>query len=482
MTAPAGGRTVLRGGCWLALLGLLSGGAGRAGAQAIDPRVEEHLEAAQRAQARQDCPTAAREYGAAVRLLPSSAELWSNEGVALYCAADLPSATAAFTKARSLNAQLFAPHLFLGLAASRQGETNEAIAELKSALRVNPSDPTAHLWLGYTYVSVHQFEAGLPEFSAVLQSEPKNPDARYAMGECWMEIGRQDAAKLAQLAPKGQYLLRLAAEQYAMEGDAARAEAISAEAARAAPTQAAAADRERLQEERLYREAHEAEANARQAFDSVLRDTPESYRAHQIAADIDVADDKLPDAIAEYRKVLELNPDLPGVHEAISNCLMRTYHSAEALDELRAELRLQPHSPEVFTEIGQVQFALGDVADASASLRQAVQEHDPPTEAYLLLGKVALAQHEAPPAILALQVAVRRDPRSATAYFLLSRAYRITGDKAAMARCIDEYKQFSEDERERQVAARVTQGPHAPPPVMDAKDERDAQALVSAGP
>src|SRR5579875_182671 len=72
-------------------------------AQEVDPRVEQHLEAAQQAQAQQDCGTAAREYAAAVHLMPTSAELWSNEGVAFYCAEDLPSAISAFEKAKSLN-------------------------------------------------------------------------------------------------------------------------------------------------------------------------------------------------------------------------------------------------------------------------------------------------------------------------------------------------------------------------------------------
>lgn len=479
VAARGGCRSALARGHRLAPVVLLFGCVFSASAQDLDARVARHLQAAQIAQSQQDCHTAAREYRAAAQLIPSSAELWSNEGVALYCTADLPSAIAAFSRAKSLNPQLFAPHLFLGLAASRQGHAAEATRELKTALRLNPSDPTAHLWLGYTYVADHQFEAAVPEFAAVLETEPKNADARYALGQCWFEIGREKAEQLAQLAPKGQYLLRLAAEQYAMQGNTARADAVRAEAAKAASAPASATEEQRAQQKALYREAHEAEQQAQQAFGSVLRDEPDSDRAHQILADIDVADEKLVEAIAEYRKVLELNPDLPGVHEAISNCLMRTYHSAEALDELRAELKLQPHSAQVLTEMGRVQFAQGDTTGASASLRQAVQEQNAPTDAYLLLGKLALSQGDAPAALHALQIAVQRDPSSATAYYLLSRAYRNIGDRAAMARCIDQYKRFSQDARDRELAARAMQNPNAPPPVMDAKDEKDAQTLIS---
>jgi tetratricopeptide (TPR) repeat protein len=450
-----------------------------AGAQGVEARVQQHLEAAQLAQSRQDCGTAAREYAAAAHLMPASAELWSNEGVAFYCAEDLPSAVAAFKRAKSLNPHLFAPHLFLGLAASRQGETAQAAEELRAALRLNAADPTAHLWLGYTYVAQHQFASAIPEFRAVLETDPKNADAEYALGQCWLEVGRRKAEELAKIAPKGAFLLQLAAEQYEMTGDTVRAKAMRAESDKAA---SAGTESQRVQEQSVYHQAHEAEQNAEEAFGAVLRDDPNSYRAHQILADIDVADEKLEEAIAEYRKVLELNPDLPGVHEALSNCLMRTYHSAEALAELRAELKLQPRSAQVLAELGRVQLALGDAVAARASLERAAQEPDPPTDAYLLLGKLALGRNDAHAAIAALQTAVRKDPESATAYYLLSRAYRATGDRSAMASCLEQYKRFSEDAREREMASRAMQNPNAPPPVMDATDQKEAQALVSGHP
>ena len=49
-------------------------------------------------------------------------------------------------------------------------------------------------------------------------------------------------------------------------------------------------------------------------------------------------------AIAEYRIVLNLKPDLPGIHEAIGSSLLRSGKSAEALTEFQAELQFQPRS------------------------------------------------------------------------------------------------------------------------------------------
>ena len=76
---------------------------------------------------------------------------------------------------------------------------------------------------------------------------------------------------------------------------------------------------------------------SRAAFEHVLSIAPDSYRAHQIMADAFVLEQQEDKAIAEYRIVLNLKPDLPGIHEAIGSSLLRSGKSAEALTEFQAE-------------------------------------------------------------------------------------------------------------------------------------------------
>ena len=418
----------------------------------------------------------------AARLLPNNAELRSNQGVALYCASQLQTAIAAFQRALAINPALVAPHLFLGLASYRLGDDTRAVQELQAALRLSPADKIAHLWLGYTYVAQEKFETAVSQFQAVLATDPKDPDAEYALGQCWLEIGRRKAQQLANVAPNGPFLLRLAAEQDELSGDSDGAHAALAEAAKREAARASATVGSSTQEESLYREAHEAEERSQNAFATVLRDAPDSYRAHQIMADINLVRQQLGEAIAEYRKVLQLNPGLPGVHESISNCLMREYRPAEALAELRSEQKLQPRSAQVLTEIARVQSDMDDQQGATNSLEQAVKFVNPPAAAYLLLGKLALRRGDPKAAITALQVAIAKDAKASGTYYLLASAYRATGDRTQMTETLRAFRQVSEDERERKMAERAIQNPDSPPPVLDSHDESDAKALVSAGP
>ncbi len=443
-------------------------------AQPPSPALTQHIQAAQRAQAQQDCATASREYRMAVQLMPKNPELLSNEGVAFYCDGQLPQAGDAFRKALALKPSLFAPHLFLGLAEFRLGSEKQALEQLETAIRLNPSDPTAHLWLGYALVAADRYEEAVPQFTATLNVDPHNPDAQFALGQCWFEIGRRKAQQLATLAPNGPYLLQLATEQKTLMQDASTIPASNSSSATPDPHPS--------QEKSLYLEAHEAEQKAQDALSAVLRDTPNSYRAHQILADIALSREQLDDAVAEYRKVLQLNPDLPGIHEAISNCLMRQYHPAEALLELQSEQMLQPRSSKVFTEIARVQLDMGDTQAASDSLRKAVSLRGASGTTYALLGKVALRLNDPAAAIEPLKKAIAMDPNLSISYYLLATAYRSTGDRVHMSDALKNYQRLSEDERERQAADRALSKPESAPPLMSAEEKQDAAQLASPQP
>ena len=444
--------------------------------------LDQHLHAAQQAQAAQDCHTAAREYGLAARMMPKSGELSSNYGVALYCDGQLTPAVAAFRRALMLNPALAAPHLFLGLGAYRVGDHAEAARELQTLLRLNPSDKVAHLWLGYTYVAEEHYPEAIHQFEDVLALDPKDMDAQYALGQSWLEEGRQAARALETLAPKGWFLMQLVGEQDELVGDTVRAQAAFQEAAKRREAAPAGAQQSDEQQQVLYQRAHEAASKAQAAFEAVMREAPDSYRAHQIMADIALARGQDDEALAEYSKVLQQNPDLPGVHESRSNCFMRQARFTDALAELKAEQRLQPRSARVSTEMARVQLDLGDAKGAIVSLDPVLRAANPPAEAYVLFGKATLRTGDAPAAQQALKTAIAKDPNLPLAYYLLARAYRETGNRADMAIALQNYRRTSQDEQERQVAMRAVQNPNAPPPVMQAEDLRDARELTSSGP
>ncbi len=424
--------------------------------------LDRHLAAAQDAQAHTDCHTASHEYEAAVRLMPASGELRTNLGIALYCDGQFQPAERALRMALRLAPTLAAPHLFLGLASYHLADFPAAHRELTVFLKHSPDDATANLWLGYTLVAQGSFDIAEKQFEHTRQLQPANLDALYAVGETALELGRRRARALEELAPRGPSILKLAAQQYRLQGDSARSEAALAEAQkRTANADEVPATVQK--EETLYSEATAWETKAQDAFQTIVHLAPESYRAHQIMADSLVAMQQQERAIPEYESVIEANPTLPGVHESLSRCLMTAGRFKDALAALRAEQALSPAaSAQLLTQIGQVQVSLGDDLGAATTLQAALKDPDVPAEAFLLLAKIMLQQGHATESIPLFQRYLATDPGSPTAYYQLARAYRKTGNQIAEAQAIANFKRTSEDVKARALVTPILHPANAP--------------------
>ena len=427
-------------------------------AQSLSPAVVRHVSAAQQAEARQDCHTAAAEFGQAARLMPVSGELRSNVGVALYCDDQLAAAVSSFQAALKLNQELAAPHLFLGFASYRLGDPATATRELQMFLERKPDDQVAHLWLGYALVAQHRYLDASSQFEEVRHAEPTNLDAEYALGQTYLEIGREKARQLEALAPDGSRVLQLAGEQYQLLGDTARAET-AFQQSRARSAEAVSSAGSLAKQDALYREAHDAEALSQEAFHALVTQAPESYRAHQITADTLLLQQNETGALAEYRIVAVLDPKLPEIHEAIANCLMEEAHFAEAVAELHLEEQLQPQSSRVAMDLGRAELAMGDDRGAVQSLQQALDRREPPPETYLLLGRAGLRTGDATAAVRSLLRYLAAKPDSAAAYYLLAKAYRIQGDKEASSRALIAYQRLSQETLQRQLTRTLTRDP-----------------------
>ncbi len=435
-------------------------------AQADTSELDRHIEAAQQAQQNQDCATAAREYAAAVRLMPSSGELRTNWGIALYCNNQPGDAIPVLEKALALQPRLAVPHLFLGLAALRLSNKSNAVKELETAVHMMPTDITSHVWLGYAYLATHDKSHAVAAFESALKLQPANVDALYALGEANLEVGRAKASELEKIAPHGRGIKLLLAEQHAMR---------SAEAVK--PGFDIPPQWQSPREEKLFQQAMDAETRARSSLQRVLDDAPESDRAHQIQGDAYSVQQNNAAAIEEYAQVLRINPTLPGVRLALANCLMQVTRFDDALAALAEEQKIQPRSSEVWAATGRVELALGKNEEALISLQRANKLPDPPSVARLLLGETLLGLGKPESAVVELQQAINEGSDPARTNYLLARAYRATGNRTSMAQALDAYRQFSQDERERQAAAAFMRDPKSVRAEMTTQEVQDAAGM-----
>lgn len=453
----------------LAKLAVLAGMALPLYAQTADEQIAAHAKAAQTAERKNDFPAAVRNYEYLARVLPYNAEVQSNLGVALYFNHELTRAIDAFAKAIRMNPNLLTPHLFSGLAWYRLSNPDAAVPELEKAVRIQPSDIVAHTWLGYAYVDQLHYEAAAREFHAASSLDTDNADAWYALGQSDLQIGKDAIFQLLATAPDGGRVWQLAGEQFQLNGEHERAinafqkaierrpdipelPQILSRLDATVPSAMAPKPESTAREDEFYHRAHDAEQQARAAFEHVAQVAPNSYRAHQILADSLLVQQHPDQAIAEYREVLKLKPDLPGIHEAIGNSLVHQDKLPEALQEFEQELALQPDSATANMNAGRVLLLMGQDDRAQKMLSRALQLDRPPIETYLELGRLDLRRNDFHSAIGLLTHYVSIIKGNSDAYYLLSRAYRAAGDKEQMNRTLELYKQTSRDAQQRSLA------------------------------
>lgn len=83
-------------------------------------------------------------------------------------------------------------HLKTGLRLSRQGQSKEALQELKQAATLDPELIDAHLALGYAYLDSGDAEVAQREFEWVLKRHSASPGARLGIGISAVRLGHLD--------------------------------------------------------------------------------------------------------------------------------------------------------------------------------------------------------------------------------------------------------------------------------------------------
>ncbi len=214
----------------------------------------------------------------------------------------------------------------------------------------------------------------------------------------------------------------------------------------------------------LYVTAHYCSQLASGASQELADQHPTSYQAQELDAESFEAHGKWDDAMAEYKKVLEQYPQLPGIHYRLGRIILSmpsTPTTAEdARKEFEAELKIDPHN-------AAAEFMLGDLArqlqqwdDAVAHFSRASKLDVGFVEAYLGLGMALNAEGKFSDAVAPLVAYVKAQPDDAAGHYQLGIAYARTGRREEASR---------EMARQRELDAKVNkdnrrQSPDPQPP------------------
>jgi predicted Zn-dependent protease len=360
-------------------------------------------------------------------------------------------------------------HQLLAYRYQADGNARAAEAEFRKAVSARPSAPGIHFELANYLWTQQRYNEAAAELREELRLQPMHFMSNLRYGQYLLREGKCEAA---------QEPLRLAARHrrfpeafqllaYAMEtcGDAEGARSVTASGLKAFPNDSGLMEsqaklgagqpwryvplsespvsardlRRRVKaddsdEDALFLLSQHYSVRGQELADALGQLAPESFRTIQLkATSAEYAGDA---ATAEqlYRAVLSKKPDLHGIHYSLGHVLTQLGRDKEAEDHFHLELKRDPLHYLAWYELGASLLKRGDAASARESLARAASLRPNFVPANLELAKAMLQGGEPAQAIPYLQQVINREPAHTSAHFLLYRAYLRVEKKAEAAR------------------------------------------------
>lgn len=165
---------------------------------------------------------------------------------------------------------------------------------------------------------------------------------------------------------------------------------------------------------------------------------PASYQARRLEAEALESQGKTEDAAVIYRKILDENPKVPGIHYRLGQIALDRAGAGGANDEVKremeSELAVDPSNASAQFVLGELARRAGDWNEAILRFSQAAKLDAGFSEAYLALGMSQAQAGQFAQAVSPLETYVKQQPEDPTGHYQLAIAYSRTGNKDGAAR------------------------------------------------
>jgi superkiller protein 3 len=383
---------------------------------------------------------AVAEYKKAIELDPRFANAHYGLGTILYAVKhDYDGAIACFRKAiefESLSGSTLGrpgiagmAHHNLGLALRGKDRGDEAIAEFRKAIEINPRDGGAHNDLGLALMDKGRVDEAIACYKKAIDLDPRDDKAHINLGTALAREGHVDEAiaeckKAIEIDPN-----------YALAHD--RLGAILCDGKRDFDG-AIACFRKAIELDPKFAEAHnnlgvalenkgqqdEAIACYRQAVEL----DPTNARTRYVLARALANKGQFDEAIACYRQAIELDPKNAAVHVTLGNTLYTRGRLDEAITCYRQAIELDSKNAMAHNNLGLALKDRGQVDEAIVYFRQAIELVPKDARAHNCLGAILCDEkrdYEA--AVACFKKAIALDPDFAEAHCDLGHAFRNQG-------------------------------------------------------
>jgi tetratricopeptide (TPR) repeat protein len=300
-----------------------------------------------------------------------------------------------------------------------------ATKELQEILRLDPKNASAHANLGVIAFSQKEYAQAAQEFRAALKTQPSLWNAEGFLGMSELRLGNNQEAKShleeslrhvqdAKVRGKvGIDLVTLYYESHDLDG--------AVDALRALGRMGSDDPGAIFLAYRTYSDL------AAQRLARLVEVAPESSQMHLILAQALASQDDFLGAIAQYRRALEIDPQLPGAHIEIGRLILAQSSSEaarqEAEKEFRSALVADPKNAECDYMLGEVEWLRSKPEEALEYYRHALVLRPSFVDAHIAAGKALTTLGQGDEAIEQLNEAIRLDPQNEVAHYRLSQAY-----------------------------------------------------------
>jgi tetratricopeptide (TPR) repeat protein len=222
----------------------------------------------------------------------------------------------------------------------------------------------------------------------------------------------------------------------------------------------------------LYASTHAYSDLSLRASQDLANEAPFSFQVHELNAEALELQHKWDEAAVEYRKILEINPSLPGIHARLGRVLLAKSQPSpadveQAKKNFQEELEIDPKNAVAEFVLGQLAADAGDFQTAIQHFSRAAKLDTNFEEAYLGLGTAYNSAKQFNDAIPPLEAYEKMAPDSPTGHYQLAVAYAGAGRRADSNREAQLQRQASEaleSVKRRAASAAESQSGNQQPP------------------
>jgi tetratricopeptide (TPR) repeat protein len=202
---------------------------------------------------------------------------------------------------------------------------------------------------------------------------------------------------------------------------------------------------------------------AEQASQELTVVAPDSYQTRELQAETLESQNKWEEAVVIYKKILQENPKLRGIHFRLGRGMLSQTDSPTSIEDAKKEfdqeLAIDPVNAAAEFWLGEIARRESKWEDAISHFSSAARLDSSYAEAFLGLGMALKSAGRFSEAIPQLEQYVRMSPEDPAGHYQLSIAYARTGRKEDFAREVTIHQQLLE-KKQAAANARATATPH----------------------